>query len=56
MMCDELNEELDNGNKIATELVNHVVHGMGAGGCRIPVSVDNIAYVVEVRLWNPDEV
>jgi hypothetical protein len=46
-MCEELNEELDNGGRLARELVNHML-AMGADKGTIPVFVNDERYEVTV--------
>ena len=36
-MCDDLNEELKRGNRLALELVDHICDMGGASECVIPV-------------------
>jgi hypothetical protein len=46
-MCEELNEELDRGDKLALELVDHL-DSMGAASCVLAVEDRAIEYVVIV--------
>lgn len=47
-MCEELEEELKQGDRIAKELCEHLER-MGAGKGAIPVTLDSGCYIVEVR-------
>lgn len=46
---EELNEELESGSRLARELVEHVVLGMGAGASQLPVPLGGKLYHVIVR-------
>jgi hypothetical protein len=47
-MCEELNEELDNEDRIAKEAVEHL-ENMGAGQWSKTVETEDRCYIVEVR-------
>ena len=47
-MCEELEEELEEGEKAARLLAEHL-ESMGAGKCSIPISTDNGCYIIEIR-------
>jgi hypothetical protein len=48
-MCEELNYELQRGNDLAKQLIDHLEE-MGADQCQIPVTKwDGTEYIVEVR-------
>jgi hypothetical protein len=48
-MSDELNVELDEGTRIATELVAHVALGMRAAGMKQEILFQDEVYEVTVR-------
>lgn len=50
-MCDELKEELDEGNKLAVALVEHLDR-VGAAGSEILVRFEGRKYLVIVKLIN----
>ena len=47
-MCEELEEELEEGNRIAKELCEHLERMSAANGS-IPVTLDSGCYIVQVR-------
>lgn len=47
-MCEELEEELEEGKKAAILLAEHLA-SMGAGKCTIPVEIDSGCFIVEIR-------
>lgn len=51
-MCEELNEELSEGKKLAVKLVEHLC-SMGAGKAMMPVFMDGIEYLVTIETVGP---
>ena len=47
-MCEELEEMLARGRKIAEDLAEHLEEA-GAGKITIPLETDNGCYIVEIR-------
>lgn len=47
-MCEELEEELEDGEKAARALVEHL-ESMGAHKASIPIETDEGCYIVEIR-------
>lgn len=48
-MSQELNEKLQNGRNPARQLVEHLLHEMGASSCTIPVIYNDEQYDVSIR-------
>ena len=46
-MCEEVNEEVAHGRKLAEDLVEHL-ETMGADSCGIPVETDGGCFLVKV--------
>ena len=47
-MCEELEQELAEGERLAKELAEHLER-MGAANCKHPVTLDSGCYIVEIR-------
>ena len=47
-MCDELNEWIEEGNKLMKDIVEHFEQS-GADRSSTPISTNNGCYIVEIR-------
>ena len=47
LVCEELNQELGNGRKLAEQLALHL-ESMGAGQCEIPITTDDGCYLIKI--------
>ena len=47
-MCKELDAELDEADRVARELAEHLER-MGAANCKIPITLDSGCYIIEIR-------
>jgi len=48
-MCEELEEELERGQKAAKALIEHFESMGNVEKCSIPIETDNGCYIIEVR-------
>ncbi len=47
-MCEQLDQEIAEGRRLAKELVEHILR-MGSAGARIPILIADESYVVSVK-------